>query len=55
MKKKQSFVTVICFGVILFTACNTAQQPNVTTKKEKPASTEALSLRSCFTNAGYGS
>ena len=39
--KKKSFITACCFSLFLFTACNTAEQTNVQTAKEKKsASTE---------------
>jgi len=42
MKKNHSFIIAGFFSLILFTACNTAEQPKVTTEKEnKQASTEA--------------
>ena len=42
MKKNYSFITASCFSLFLFTACNTAEQPNEAAEKEnKPALTEA--------------
>ena len=43
MKKNHSFITASCFSLFLFTACNTAVNPNKTSGKEnKSAPTEAL-------------
>ena len=42
MKKNHLFIAASCYGLILFTACNTAVQPTEATGKEsKTASTEA--------------
>ncbi len=40
MKKNLSFITAICFSIILFTACNTAVKTNDATEKENKPSTE---------------
>ena len=41
MKKNHSFIAASLCSLFVFTACNTAEQPNVKTEKEnKPASTE---------------
>lgn len=42
MKKNHSLITASCFSLFLFTACNTAVNPNETSGKEnKSAPTEA--------------
>ena len=41
MKKIHAWITATCISVFLFTACNTAPQPNANAEKEnKPAATE---------------
>ena len=41
MKKIHSIIAATCISVFLFTACNTAEQPNDNAEKEiKPTATE---------------